>query len=645
MATVTTAVPGNLGLGATWVGGAIPGPGDDAVIAHNCTLPNGASLTVLSTTINNGITLTVNGGTLTTGNASDATAIALRTAGTGGTGVLALQSGATLVLRSRVLQGAATWTSTAGTANVVIEYDNASAGTWQISDANFQYPAFVFAGTAPFFTEVRSRSSGGRLQFTSGDVVGGGRLAGERVRLLRVGDGSQPMVNWWSWSNATDRFELRFFEVDDCGEIRSGLAVKPEGAFRLRDGVFRNRPAGAKNVNLGTGANLTARDATRFAIERVDFDGALETNSPHLTMTDVSFYIVNQAGDPSAYDPISSASAAQNWSVDRMISWSAFGATGGPMPAGSWSNLYLVNEGGLNPRWFNFLSTGGYIIDKFFIQRFGGDSVGDPFVLSANPATPTSYALRFGNFLPDGAPANPADRSLSCKTWSPLGNLSNARFSMEHCTFHVRGGTVESAAQFGESQTANIGAICESFRGNLAWAQDTSGLRYLINRIGTFNQQDLILAENATHNGGWNLSAQPYFGSNGVPLCTGTPGANDVRGNPDFVNPWRDIASHYVAVAGTSTGTRTGDGRAWMEELRKRNTFGATYDPAFNFDALAAHVDAGFSPQNLAFQAAHDTEAGGWIGAVEGIAPPPPVLSGQVLFHLREAARFAGLIP
>ena len=58
--TIQTQQDGNWSESTTWVGGSLPGPGNNVIIAHNVNLNQDA--TIITLTINNGVTLTINPG-------------------------------------------------------------------------------------------------------------------------------------------------------------------------------------------------------------------------------------------------------------------------------------------------------------------------------------------------------------------------------------------------------------------------------------------------------------------------------------------------------------------------------------------------------------------------------------------------------
>jgi hypothetical protein len=111
----------------------------------------------------------------------------------------------------------------------------------------------------------------------------------------------------------------------------------------------------------------------------------------------------------------------------------------------------------------------------------------------------------------------------------------------------------------------------------------------------------------ANNNCGFNL----LTGSNGkgydlLEFSSGTPGANDVATNPNFVDAARRLSKWDTSLGGAGTTANA------LAQLRKRNDTSG-YNTAYTINALLTYVRAGFRPTNVALKGtAHD---GGDIGS------------------------------
>ena len=124
----------------------------------------------------------------------------------------------------------------------------------------------------------------------------------------------------------------------------------------------------------------------------------------------------------------------------------------------------------------------------------------------------------------------------------------------------------------------------------------------------------MVSSSHATHNGGFNVATGSNgLGYQGLRFSRGRPGANDVSGDPQFVDSTRSLQTWDGALGGPGTVANA------LAELRKR-TDPKGYNARYTVAALLAWVKAGFAPRNRAYKPAHDTVApsNGWIGAIEG---------------------------
>lgn len=283
---------------------------------------------------------------------------------------------------------------------------------------------------------------------------------------------------------------------------------------------------------------------------------------------------------------------------------------------------------GINTRWWGFSSgwdatAGDITVNNCITQRVGGDSDGDPFIKSSNPSAVQRYVFR--NCL---SLHNALNRLQDTgKIASPLANPSNERWNIEHCTWVTGGGGGETAINFGENQSVDVGTgVMESIKNNLAFSPTGAAgsekwiLRGILGTAGFF-QTPILLAANCDYNGGFNLSTDGFGNPNGYRsqnnasnVGTGV-GAHDVRADPQFRDPrLRDIGLWYADRMGISiTGNEQACVDGAMAEMMKANDL-TGYDSYFDPPNLFTYVFPGWAPTSAPYRGT--ASDGGTMGAV-----------------------------
>jgi hypothetical protein len=185
---------------------------------------------------------------------------------------------------------------------------------------------------------------------------------------------------------------------------------------------------------------------------------------------------------------------------------------------------------------------------------------------------------------------------------SLLGNAS-VTLAMNHNTGLVG---IQGLLAVGETYTGHAGMV-SSYRSNLAY--DTSARGYHILDSGVNDSvSNLVTSANANYNNAYNLLAGSNAkGYNNLEFSSGSPGANDLAVNPNFVDSARDLAKWDTSLGGAGTDSNV------ITELRKRGL--STWNSNYSTQNLIAYIRAGFAPTNVSLQnAGHD---GVTIGAVE----------------------------
>ncbi|HET8777995.1 MAG TPA: hypothetical protein VFN76_10080 [Candidatus Limnocylindria bacterium] len=609
MADFTQVATGNHNDPATWDIGGGRWPGDGVDPFDTATLTNGLTCTVAA------------GFTWELGDPAAAVlGFCLRTAGTAGTGVLILNG--TLVIHEKVLQGNANWQANPG---AVIRYDGVThglSGTWQITDANSQHKRLLLTGTSVSnLVLVESVAGGGTFSFTNGTFLGGGCVDADYTLFRRIGaSGTNALTPWVAATGSSScTFDRCHFDI--CGRIQSATAIGNNGTFRYAD-CTRTGSVGTEALNVTTSGSYTG--GTR-QITDAFFDKPLSITGP-------AWSVARVAGQVTGLAPyLSFSTTAFDLWEDCLfdgVSFSGSSTLGGG--GGSMGRGYWISTGNTNPRWANYSQSGGLITIDWVLQRYGGDLVGDAFVLAANPSSVKTYrqvgtiALFEGN----------SQVGHTAKIVSPLGNLGNARMEVLHCAYSTTTGG-ETGIQCGESQTVDVGTILTALSNIAKGLPGSQGLK--VSRIGSGNVQD-IGTGGATgtldYNSGDQVQAgsdgKGYNGNNGVNLCTSAPGVHDVDVPHELLNHLRDITGHWRKVVGAGAGaSRLADKDAWFAEFQKRNRLdGVTPNAYFANTAnpigeLITWVRDGWRPQNdRLFNAGHD-------GATIGAMPYQPRLLPQ----------------
>jgi hypothetical protein len=277
------------------------------------------------------------------------------------------------------------------------------------------------------------------------------------------------------------------------------------------------------------------------------------------------------------------------------------------------SNYFIKNQSPANgnPAFISVHLTTG-CVDCLFEDISGAGYEGGGIRILSNPASPTIYTIT-GNVMVYNA-------NGSFGKMVGLHGGSNVTVEIENNTV-ISGSSSGSntnghetgVLSYGETYAGHAGMI-SSFQGNLAYRlASITNPGYLCQQEGqTTTPTDVI--DVADYNGVWNISA----GSAGLPtgyykrsmtaamFTAVTPGANDVSGDPEFVDYTRNLAKWDASLGGAGTATNA------LTELGKINL--PTHNSAYTPEALMEYVREGVRPTNPIFETAGP--GGTVIGAV-----------------------------
>lgn len=585
---------GDVLTGPTWVGDIAPGVGDTA------TLANGATYTHNS------------GGTWRVGDASNPTTHAIRTSGAAGTGILNWNS--PIELLGIVLQGNANWTCSAGGS---VLFDHASTElTWQISDANSQHKALVFTGTFNAPCIVSSNAAGVNGRFISGGFFNGGNVRGTHTDFARIGTAANDAFNLdYTFTNANISVSFTDCRFTSCGRVYvpSNLVAncivqltRVEFASSLNAKSFRvNGQSGA----LGTGTRL---------LQDVSADNDIEILGYHFTIDEVVVHNPNTRRSLIVENPLSMTNIAGriNQTAGASVLFDIR-----PRQAATFRDWYFTSFGTSNAHLAQFTLTNlaaDMTLDGMIhhSEYAVGQGDGDHIKLQGDPAATRAVHVQNSIGL-----ANAAGYSTGSFV-SPLTGFQKLTITGEHNSYVSDSGPT---AGFG-AQDANGGVafnggtpLYTSIKSNLVLAGTRGGASLLSRYFGTPNQQDIADPANVTHNwvdipasgtflGGtgtawafWQTATAAYF-------TTAVAGPT-YNGDPQLRQRSVTHLTWDAALGGAGTGTSAFN--RLMKRCSRSNP--AATDKVAN---LIAYIRWGWTPENPATVAAHDSVNGGTVGAV-----------------------------
>ena len=549
----------------TWTscGGGSPGIGDTASITHAVTVSG-------NTTVG---TSPAGGNTVVT---------------VSGAGSLTVNSGISLTVRGGMEFSTNIFTLEAGS---ILEFDASNATTplsqkyeLRLGTSHNQVPQLVANGTSGSHVTIRSNSGGGNAWINDGTgpwLRGAGTLNLNYVDFLRMGDSSNRAIRT-SPSNSGDSVKILNCTFDTTGGIGGTYNMNADlGTFRIEDTNFTNTAA----TEAWRVENATSYASGTRTVLRNVFD------------KHVLFYTPGGFTIEDNYFHEALASTAGAWTTFRHNFIRLTGPYNAVLIRGStYRNFwYWDDPSEANPKFnqagLTTLTMDGDIYESDQTVAGEGDCI-----LGDVPGSAATLTIQNQIALPNAIGDN------SCTLTSYSGN-ANLTVIVNHNTALL--GT-QQMLTVGETYIGHTGMV-SSFRSNLGW--DTSARGYLMADSGVNDSvSNLVTSANANYNNAYNnLAGSNAKGYNNLEFSSGSPGANDLAVNPNFVDSARDIAKWDTSLGGAGTDSNV------ITELRKRGL--STWNSNYSTQNLIAYIRAGFAPTNVSLQnAGHD---GVTIGAVE----------------------------
>ncbi len=583
MTAITTAAAGNWSATGTWTGGVVPGNGDTVTLNHNVTVD-------VNTII--GTSPAENSGTyaITWGAA---------------TKLLTLASGVTLTVRGDCLAKGNTTKNNVVYMNAgsVWEFDASQASTpasqnyrFIFGTASNQYTVFRAMGSSGSRCTIRSNASGGNAFFTRNSLAACGWLHAEYTDFVRIGDATNPLLNYYLGNTSNAEMTLTNCTLDSCGVVTSSSGPATNATISITNTSFKSS-AGTNPLALPGFTNTGTKTITGNVFDKV--------------------VVFGQGA----------------WTVEDNLFMEAYTSTAGTKWASSARNFvrkttqptvnvygdctdeFWYKDGAItNPHHLTCGVTTGLTISGCIFAHANANGTGD----ATQPGAPTgarTHTIRNCILLADD------DSEVQPGKLQGAGGNANVTIVNEHNTY-ISTNAGETGSGYGETYAGYDGIV--SIKSCLAWSPNSGEASIGIRQAGSVQQSD---ATKWDYNAVWNArTGTDGAGYNSISAGTifsaGSPGAHDVSlaGDP-FFDRTRNLPTWDAALGGPGTAANA------LAELAKRND-ASGYNSAYSITALVAWIKQGFQVIDPSLQnAGHD---GATIGASPYLATLATSLTGAV---------------
>jgi len=516
------------------------------------------------------------------------------------TGTITVATGVTFTIKGCVQMEDGNFTMNAGS-TVEFQVPSTKRYWFRTAKTHSDTCKIIINGTSGSRCAFRSSSGAGIAYIDSNGFIGSSLIQAEYCDFTLIGDATEDFAEPYPNGTGLD-FYLRNCTLTSCGILDNQSSINTNASFELTNCKWATTVA-AKCIEMQS-TTAPAGGKTRSIVgcyfdKTIDLFEVIGWTITNTYFGD-GFTGTSTAGGTSwalFEDNFIQKSSAQNQTV--------FGDT---------TDCYVYKTSVANPHGLQTGIARGLTISGCVFEHGGTQTDGDCIIIGSSAASPYSYTITNNVMLPNSAGDN------SGTLFSALGN-ANVTLTVNHNTYFNN--AADSGAAIAETYAGHSGMLA-SFRSNLAWS-DTANESQFMQDSGT-NDAAAGYVTNCGYNGIWNPRATRYDVLAGT--ITNDYTANDVSGDPDFVDETRDLASWDASLGGAGTAS------AALARIAA--------DP-YLIDDCVTWVKAGFVVRNSAYNGtAHDA---GVIGAM-GYTPPfiPQVIISQ-LAPQRAWQRFISLTP
>jgi hypothetical protein len=596
MSYITSIATGLWSTGTTWSAGVQPASGDSVTISHTVTADSihtiGASAAVSNVTaleitstgaliINPGAKVTIRGDVGCVGPTSGAVADLIQLEGGGQYWIDNSQSTASVTYYTR------------------------------LGRANNQRVRFVTRGSAASICTVGSVAGGAPSTFSRNAFTATNFYNCTYTDFVRMGANGTSAIYLAGLTSSIAEATFDHCVFDTCGQLEMNT-ISSAQTVSITSSVFTNTVDTALKIAWQAGAPA---GAVRLIADNVIGDVVNIANTSGGTI------------DGNVFGNTIVASGTGSYMFTGNMVRQTGAATGHATHASIYSNYYVADGAFGNAHYISPLNaaSGDVTLSGCIFEQTATAGNGDCILGLSGNASGTTYIITRNLVLPNGG----GDSSGALN----LNGGSNATILADYnTTMAGSNGGLYCGESYGRAN------LILSARGNLSW--DSTARGYKIWRDTSNIIQDIISAGSANFNSGWSFApgsdGKGYQGSATTHLCSGTPGANDVEADPQFVDKDRGLAK-WASSLGFTSSTTSAIQALFSRLNRSGGNSNATVGNLWNY------VAEGFRPTNTSLRSASHQSLtigafAGSFGAGGAVTYPLTKIHGQ------RGARSGGLL-